>query len=90
MSESTFNSLWVLWLVACTVLPAVLVLVSRRVAGGERLLWTIAVLFTSWLGFVAFLVVTTLSPSAVGHAAAKRRARRHVPAGLDISDHRPG
>ena len=72
------------------VLPAVLVIGSGRVRGNDLVLWVAAVLFTSWLGFVAFLVVTTLAAPqqrAARDAIDARRAR--IPT-LDISDHRPG
>ncbi len=90
MSDSTFTAFIVLWVVACTLLPAALVAISRRAVGGERLLWTIAVLFTSWLGFVAFMVVTSVAPRARVTANADRRPRRYVPRATEISDHRPG
>ena len=38
------------------VLPAVLVAFSADVQGSEKALWISGVLFTSWLGFVLFLL----------------------------------
>jgi MFS family permease len=38
--------------------PAVIVLLSDRVQGGEKLLFAVAVLFTSWLGLLLFLLLT--------------------------------
>ncbi len=38
------------------VLPAVLVAFSADVQGSEKVLWMLGVLFTSWLGFVVFLI----------------------------------
>jgi hypothetical protein len=89
MGESALMSFVWLWVFACTLLPAVLVAFSRRTAGGERVLWTLAVLFTSWLGFVAFMIATSQRPRDAS-GASKRSARRYVSRGIDISDHRPG
>ncbi|WKE66285.1 hypothetical protein PVT67_03270 [Gallaecimonas kandeliae] len=45
-------------LVLFVLLPALLVLVSRRSQGTEKVLWVLACLFASWLGFLGFMVVT--------------------------------
>jgi hypothetical protein len=75
------------WLALFHVLPAVLVIAADRVRGSEMQLWVAAVFFTSWLGFVAFMIVTTLDrkPERANDAALGQR-RRNLPA-LDISDH---
>ena len=76
------------WLALFHVLPAVLVIGSERVRGKDLQLWIVAVLFTSWLGFVAFMVVTTIERpqrhAVDGALAARRRA---LPT-IDISDQR--
>jgi uncharacterized membrane protein YhaH (DUF805 family) len=78
------------WLALFHVLPAVLVIGSRRVRDKDLELWVIAVLFTSWLGFVAFMVVTTMDREQRRAAdAAIAQKRRAMPV-LGISDHRPG
>jgi len=77
------------WLALFHALPAVLVIGSGRVRGKDLQLWVIAVLFTSWLGFVAFMVVTTMDREPRRAAdAAMAQNRRAMPV-LDISDHRP-
>ena len=50
------------------LLPAALVLFSRKVGGYDKFCWSIAAFFLSWLGFLAFLVVTGLraAPSSRG------------------------
>jgi hypothetical protein len=45
------------------VLPAALVLFSRKVAGYEKFCWSLVSLFLSWLGFLTFLIVTALRPA---------------------------
>ena len=75
-------------LVVFNLLPAILVVTSGRVRGEERGLWTIAVLFTSWIGFVAFMVVTTMEAPRRRAAARELEARRKAIPVLDISDHR--
>jgi len=72
------------------LLPAVLVIASGRVRGNDLALWVAAVLFTSWLGFVAFLVVTTIAAPQQRAARNAIDARRAQMPTLDISDHRPG
>jgi hypothetical protein len=67
------------------VLPAVLVLISGRVQGRDPALRFFAALLASWLGFVAFMVVTTLERQR--RAETLRRARA-LPA-RRISDHSP-
>jgi hypothetical protein len=50
------------WFALFHALPAYLVISSGRVRGNDLTLWLLAVLFTSWLGFIAFLIVTTDAP----------------------------
>ncbi|MGK7296915.1 MAG: hypothetical protein ACNS61_14015 [Candidatus Wenzhouxiangella sp. M2_3B_020] len=40
------------------IVPPVIVLMSGRVHGSEKLLIAVAVLFTSWLGLLLFLLLT--------------------------------
>ncbi|MEO8673705.1 MAG: hypothetical protein ABI411_20545 [Tahibacter sp.] len=58
--------LWIVgtMLVIFNVVPALVVFLlgKERCRTGEHGLWILGVLFTSWLGFIAFLVVTTLRP----------------------------
>jgi len=70
-------------------LPAVLVAGSGRVRGNDLTLWIIAVLFTSWLGFVAFMVVTTMEQPQKRAANAALDERRRQLGAVDVSDHRP-
>ena len=81
-----FAFAFVVYLMAFVALPAVLVNASRRVARGQKALWTVAVLATSWLGFLVFMAVTEKSSS---EAAERKRRRRAETAHLvrDISDH---
>lgn len=71
-------------------LPAVLVAGSGRVRGNDLSLWIFAVLFTSWLGFVAFMVVTTMEQAQRRPAEAAREERRRRLGAIDISDSSPG
>ncbi len=73
-------------LAVSNVLPAVLVLASGRARGQELALWFFAALFASWLGFVAFMVVTTLARQNKTASATELRQSRNLPV-LDISDH---
>jgi len=70
------------------VLPAVLVIASGRVRGNDLALWVAAVLFTSWLGFVAFMTATTIDRRQRRATAGRVRHARTLPV-LDISDHSP-
>ncbi len=47
-----------LYLILCVILPATLVLVSKRAAGTEKAIWFLVTVFLSWLGFIAFLIAT--------------------------------
>jgi hypothetical protein len=88
--EAGIITILLFWLALFHVLPAVLVIGSERVRGKDRDLWLLAVLFTSWLGFVAFLVVTTLEePSKRAHRAAMLQKAKNLPRS-DISDSRIG
>ena len=84
--DGTVVAVVVIALAISNVLPAVLVLASRRVAGQELTLWFFAVLFASWLGFVAFMSVTTLQRQKKPSTGAGLRQSRGLPV-LDISDH---
>lgn len=44
------------------LLPAILVLISSKVAGLEKISWAFGCFFCSWAGFIVFLVVTSLRP----------------------------
>lgn len=46
------------------VLPPVLVIASKRASGGARYGWFLAAVVLSWLGYLAFILVTK-SPEAI-------------------------
>ena len=63
----TFSSLiGLIW-----VLPLAVVAISDRVHGRRKVLWSIGVLFTSWLGFVVFLLATNKPCNGTGAALGK-------------------
>ena len=70
MQTSSGNILLIVsvFLLIFNVAPAAAVYLfgADRCKPGEHGLWIVGVLFTSWLGFVAFLVVTTLRPPQPG------------------------
>jgi len=76
------------WLALFHALPTVLVIGSGRVRGRDLELWAIAVLFTSWLGFVAFMVVTTGERERRRTQDAAIAQKHRAAPVLDISDHR--
>jgi len=78
------------WLALFHVLPAVLVAGSGRVRGKDLQLWLVAVLFMSWLGFVAFMVVTTLERAQRSAADPAPATRPRAIPSIDISDRRVG
>ncbi|MEX2500175.1 MAG: hypothetical protein WD397_15010 [Wenzhouxiangellaceae bacterium] len=39
------------------IVPPLIALASKRTDGTDKLLWTVGVLLTSWLGLVVFLLV---------------------------------
>jgi hypothetical protein len=58
MSFGIWHVLTLLFAFATWVVPAVIVGFSPRVSGGAKVLWVIAALAGSWLGLIAFLLVT--------------------------------
>ena len=53
-------------------LPAILVLFSSKVEGVEKISWAFGCFFCSWIGFMIFLVVTTLRPDLRADRASPR------------------
>lgn len=51
-------SLWQLIVILLLFVPLIHVLVSSRAHGGAKVGWLLAVLFFSWLAYIAFLIVT--------------------------------
>ncbi|HBV76931.1 MAG: hypothetical protein ACTJGW_15635 [Vibrio casei] len=51
-------TLWQILLVILTWFPAVHVLISKRSHGGAKFAWFLITAFTSWIGYVVFLIVT--------------------------------
>jgi hypothetical protein len=45
------------------LLPAVVVLCSPRVHGGEKFGWVLVTVFLTWWAFLAFMIVTALRNS---------------------------
>ena len=43
------------------LLPVILTAASKKVTGIEKLSWVIVVLFSAWIGFLVFLVATTIA-----------------------------
>ena len=82
-------TLGLFWLALFHVLPAVLVLNSQRSPIKDRNLWAVGVLFTSWLGFIAFMVVTTMEPLQPTRDAVAERLRQSRGSVLDSSEHQP-
>jgi len=53
---TTHPFMWLLvWL-----LPAIIVMCSSRVHGGEKFGWIVVTVFLTWWAFLAFMIVTTL------------------------------
>lgn len=65
LDPGTFVAIWFALLFVMNALPAIIVFGSNRAVGNDRVLWIVAVLFTSWAGFLAFMVVTTLKPEGL-------------------------
>lgn len=88
MNDGSVVVLILIALAVSNVLPAVLVLASGRVRGQELALWFFAALFGSWLGFIAFMTVTTLDREKRSDLAkhAQLRQSRNLRV-LDVSDH---
>lgn len=49
-------------LLALFVLPSLLVVVSSRVRGYEKLGWSLVTFFLSWIGFMFFLITHSSRP----------------------------
>lgn len=66
MGSITFTTLFfVLILILLLIItPLFLTLLSKRSKGTSKIGWLILVLFTSWIGYCAFLIVTTRDGSA--------------------------
>ncbi|MGO2324359.1 hypothetical protein [Vibrio casei] len=51
-------SLWKIFIIVLVWFPAVHVLISKRSHGGSKFAWFLITAFTSWIGYVVFLIVT--------------------------------
>lgn len=73
IDPATVLIIWLALLFVMNALPAIIVFGSTRVDGNDRVLWVVAVLFTSWVGFLAFMIVTTLKPEGLAIKPPTRR-----------------
>jgi len=55
-------SIWQIIILIVALFPILHVLISDRSSGGAKFGWFLATLFLSWIGYIAFLVLTPTKP----------------------------
>lgn len=61
MGGPSFSQLLIILIILGSFLiPLFLTIFSKRARGAEKFGWSILVLFTSWIGYAAFLIVTQI------------------------------
>ncbi len=49
------------------LLPIILISVSDRTRGGEKVAWILAIIFVSWLAWIFYLLLAPLKSNGVGN-----------------------
>jgi hypothetical protein len=55
-----FSSLFVLIFFLMWLIPIILVAISNRTQGGEKIAWVLLIIFVSWLAWIFYLLLAPL------------------------------
>ncbi|HKM44183.1 MAG TPA: hypothetical protein VJY12_01845 [Dysgonamonadaceae bacterium] len=61
MDSSTSTSLIILGVIAFVwLLPLLLIMISRKTTGGEKVAWLLAMLFISWFAWIFYILLAPI------------------------------
>ncbi|HFC30093.1 MAG TPA: hypothetical protein ENJ44_03510 [Oceanospirillales bacterium] len=49
------------------VLPIILITMSTRTHGGEKVAWILAIMFISWLAWIFYILLAPIKPDNAGY-----------------------
>jgi hypothetical protein len=55
-----FSSLFVLMFFLMWLIPIILVAISNRTQGGEKIAWVLLIIFVSWIAWIFYLLLAPL------------------------------
>lgn len=61
--EAIFSLIVIIPLAIIWLIPVVVILLSSRCTGGEKIAWLIAVFWISWFAFIFYLLLAPLNDS---------------------------